>query len=71
MTQTEQEFFERCMYLEGKKFELEDIIEDMLDYILKTNITLEELTELQRIAYKDRIDYPELNMNLKTAMEII
>lgn len=49
MTQTEEELFERLIYLEGKKFELEDKIQDILDYLLKTNITVKEMEELEMI----------------------
>lgn len=71
MTQTEQELFERCFTLEGKKFELQDTIEDILDYLMKTNITPEEMNEVQNIAYQQYNEYPKLNENLKKALEII
>ena len=71
MTETEQEFYERCLYLEGIKFDLKDTIENMLDYLMTTNITPEEMNEIQNIAYKQNNIYPELNDNLKKAMEII
>lgn len=51
MTETEQEFFERCLILEGIRYELEDRIEDMLDYLMKSNITLEEMDEVDKIAH--------------------
>lgn len=51
MENQEQELFERCIQLEGKKFELEDKIEDILDYLVKTHITLEEMEELEMMIY--------------------
>lgn len=70
MTNNEQEFFERVMYLEGIRYDLEDTIENILDYLLKTNITMEQMIELQKIAYKDKVDYPNININLKKALEV-
>ena len=35
MTQTDKEFFERCLVLEGMRFELQDKIDDILDFLMK------------------------------------
>lgn len=51
MTLTEQELFERCLTLEGIRYELEDRIEAMLDYLMKSNITPEEMDEVDKIAH--------------------
>lgn len=69
MTKTEEELFERCLYLEGKRFEKEDLIEQMLDYLVKTNITLEEMIELEIMVYGEAY-VPEINNNLKKALEV-
>lgn len=69
MTKTEEELFERCLYLEGKRFEKEDLIEEMLDYLVKTNITLEEMIELEIMVYGEAY-VPEINNNLKKALEV-
>lgn len=69
MTKTEEELFERCLYLEGKRFEKEDLIEEMLDYLVKTNITLEEMIELEIMVYGETY-VPEINNNLKKALEV-
>lgn len=69
MTQTEQEFFERCMLLEEIRFELEDKIEDILDYLMKSNLTLEEMYKVQEIAYGETYT-PTYNKELKRALEI-
>lgn len=49
MTPTEEELFERCLTLEGIRFELEDKIEDILDYLVKTHITLEEMEQVEEM----------------------
>lgn len=69
MTKTEEELFERCLYLEGKRFEKEDLIEEMLDYLVKTNITLEEMINLEIMVYGEAY-VPEINNNLKKALEV-
>lgn len=53
MTNSEEELFERCLKLEGIRYELEDKIQEMLDYLLHTHITIEEFEEVQRIANKE------------------
>lgn len=53
MTNSEEELFERCIELERKRYELEDKIQEMLDYLLHTHITIGEFQEVQRIANKD------------------
>ena len=69
MTKTEEELFERCLYLEGKRFEKEDLIEEMLDYLVKTNITLEKMINLEIMVYGEAY-VPEINNNLKKALEV-
>ena len=69
MTPTEQELFERCLTLEGIRYELEDKIEDILDFLMKSNITLEEMYKIEEIAY-GKTYTPEYNKELKTALEI-
>lgn len=45
-----QELYERCMELGMIKYALEDKIQDILDYLVHTHITLEEMEEVQKIA---------------------
>ena len=45
----EDELFMRCVQLDLKRYELEDKIEEILDYLLHTHITIEEFKELQEI----------------------
>ena len=49
----EEELFEVCIKLRRNVFDLEDKIEEILDYLLKTHITIEEFEEVQRIASKE------------------
>ena len=46
----EEELFMRCVELDIKRYELEDKIQEILDYLLGTHITIEEFEEVQRIA---------------------
>ena len=69
MTKTEEELFERCLKLEGIRYEKEDLIEEMLDYLVKTNITLEEMINLEIMVYGEAY-VPEINNNLKRALEV-
>ena len=45
----EDELFMRCVQLDLKRYELEDKIEEILDFLLHTHITIEEYKELQEI----------------------
>ena len=56
----EEELYQRCIELERKGYALEDKIQEMLDYLLKTHITLEEMEEVQRIATGEKTEYKVL-----------
>ena len=45
------ELYERCIKLGREKYSLQDTIEDMLDFLVKSHITLEEMDKIQEIAY--------------------
>lgn len=49
----EEELFEVCIKLRRNVFDLEDKIQEILDYLLHTNITIEEFEEVQKIASKE------------------
>jgi hypothetical protein len=49
----EEELFERCIELERIRYALEDKIEDILDFLVKSHITIEELEKVQRVAYEN------------------
>lgn len=46
------ELFERCIDLEHIRYGLQDKIENILDFLLKSHITVEEMEKVQEIAYK-------------------
>ena len=45
------ELYERCIYLERLRYGLEDRIEAILDFLCHSNITIEEMERVQKIAY--------------------
>lgn len=53
MENQEEELFERCIELEHIRYGLEDRIEDILDFLIKSHITMEEMEKVQEIAYGD------------------
>lgn len=50
----EEELYQRCIELERKGYALEDKIQEILDYLLHTHITIEEFEEVQRIAIEEK-----------------
>ena len=50
----EDELFMRCVELDLKRYELEDKIQEILDYLLHTHITIEEFEEVQKIATEEK-----------------
>ena len=52
MENQEEELFERCIELERIRYGLEDRIEDILDFLVKSHITREEMEGVQKIAYE-------------------
>ena len=59
----EDELFMRCVQLDLKRYELEDKIQEILDYLLHTHITLEEFDDVQRIITGEETKYKRLNRN--------
>ena len=45
----EEELYQRCIELERKRYVLEDKIQEILDYLMKSSITLKEMEELELI----------------------
>lgn len=45
----EDELYQRCIELERTRYALEDKIQDILDYLMKSSITLKEMEELELI----------------------
>lgn len=48
----EEELYQRCIELERKRYALEDKIQEILDYLIYTHITIEEFEVVQEIANK-------------------
>lgn len=45
-----EELYERCIELEHRRYGLEDKIQAILDYLVKSHITIEEMTQVEEIA---------------------
>ena len=54
MSEQEQieELYQRCIDLEHMRYGLQDKIEEILDYLVKSHITVEEMEGVQKIAYE-------------------
>ena len=52
----EEELYERCIELERKRYMLEDKIQEILDFLLYTHITIEEFEAVQEIANRKEKD---------------
>ncbi len=59
----EDELFMRCVQLDLKRYELEDKIEEILDFLLHTHITIEEYKELQEIVNRKDEKYESCSIN--------
>lgn len=59
----EDELFMRCVQLDLKRYELEDKIEEILDFLLHTHITIEEYKELQEIVNRKDEKYEQVRTN--------
>ena len=46
-----EELYNRCIELGRERYSLQDTIEDILDFLVKSHITLEEMDRIQEIAY--------------------
>lgn len=49
-----EELYERCIYLERLRYGLEDKIEAILDFLVHSNITIEEMDKIQELVYDKR-----------------
>lgn len=67
----EDELFEACIELRRRVNDLEDKIQEILDFLVKTHITLEEMEEVQRIATGEKTEYKVLTRDttIKELME--
>lgn len=44
-----EELYERCIELEHIRYNLQDKIQTILDYLVKTHITIEEMEKVEEI----------------------
>lgn len=49
-----EELYERCLELENIRYGLQDKIEDILDYLVHSHITLEEMNKVQEIVERKK-----------------
>ena len=47
-----EELYDRCIELEHIRYGLQDKIDNILDFLLKSHITVEEMEGVQKIAYE-------------------
>lgn len=50
-----QELYDRCIELEGIRYDLQDKIQDILDFLVHSHITLEEMQVVQEIVEKEKV----------------
>lgn len=50
-----QELYDRCIELEGIRYDLQDKIQDILDFLVHSHITIEEMQVVQEILNKKEI----------------
>ena len=51
-----EELYERCLELEFIRYCLQDKIEDILDYLVHSHITLEEMNKVQEIVERKKVN---------------
>lgn len=47
-----QELYDRCIELEGIRYDLQDKIQEILDFLVHSHITVEEMKKVQEILEK-------------------
>ena len=47
-----EELFDRCIELEHIRYGLQDKIQEILDFLVHSHITLEEMKKVEEIVYK-------------------
>ena len=48
-----QELYQRCIELEGIRYDLQDKIQEILDFLVHSHITVEEMQVVQEIVEKE------------------
>ena len=52
-----QELYDRCIELERIRYDLQDKIQEVLDFLVHSHITLEEMQVVQEIVEKEMMTY--------------
>lgn len=52
-----QELYDRCIELERIRYDLQDKIQEILDFLVHSHITLEEMKVIQEIVEKEMMTY--------------
>lgn len=48
-----EELYQRCIELEGIRYDLQDKIQEILDFLVHSHITVEEMKKVQEILEKE------------------
>lgn len=59
----EDELFEACINLRRNVYNLEDKIQEILDYLIYTHITIEEFEVVQEIANRKEKENEQVHVN--------
>lgn len=52
-----QELYDRCIELERIRYDLQDKMQEILDFLVHSHITLEEMKVIQEIVEKEMMTY--------------
>lgn len=52
-----EELYQRCIELERIRYDLQDKIQEILDFLVHSHITLEEMQVVQEIVEKEMMTY--------------
>ena len=52
-----EELYQRCIELEGIRYDLQDKIQEILDFLVHSHITVEEMQVVQEILEKEMKTY--------------
>lgn len=47
-----EELYQRCIELEGIRYDLQDKIQEILDFLVHSHITVEEMKKVEEIVWK-------------------
>ena len=49
-----EELYQRCIELEGIRYDLQDKIQEILDFLVHSHITIEEMEKVEEIANESK-----------------